>query len=57
MSEKRTKFDKSQRSPERLDKRGRVESEINAEPVAVNALEEQIRLAYELYEGRGRKGR
>ncbi len=61
MSEKRTKFDKSQRSPERLDKRRRVESEINEwprEPIASSEqLEERIRQrAYELYEARGRKG-
>ncbi len=57
MSEKRTKFDKSQRSPERLSKRSRVESEIDSEPVAANPLGEQIRQrAYELYEARCRKG-
>ncbi len=60
MSERRTKFDKSQRSPERLDKRRSVESEViewPREPVPPRVIEENVRQrAYELYEARGRKG-
>ncbi len=63
MSEKRTKFDKSQRNVERLANRDEAyrersqNAEKESEPAATISLEEQIRRrAYELYEARGRKG-
>ncbi len=63
MSEKRTKFDKSQRNVERLAKHDEAYPETSeitekgSEPDATISLEEQIReRAYELYEARGRKG-
>ena len=59
MSEKLSKFEKSLRSPERLDMHRSMESEIiewRREPLATRGIEDKIRQrAYELYEARGRR--